>query len=146
MNGLWMDQTVLAEVRERDRDSCRFCGDCQVAVHHIVYRSHGGPDEPWNLISLCRTHHDWVHRINFPKWYLHLMARTGLMAKQLFWTLQDEPLGWGDLQAQSCLSCERRDEAGLCELWEHDVDWDYRCDYWRCRPLPNDHDLNSNRS
>jgi hypothetical protein len=25
--------------------------------HHIVYRSHRGPDEPWNLTTLCAWHH-----------------------------------------------------------------------------------------
>jgi hypothetical protein len=26
-------------------------------VHHIVYRSHGGSDDPSNLTSLCPFHH-----------------------------------------------------------------------------------------
>ena len=25
--------------------------------HHIVFRSHGGPDEPWNRTTLCAFHH-----------------------------------------------------------------------------------------
>jgi hypothetical protein len=31
-------------------------------VHHIVFRSRGGGDEPENLISICRQHHALVHR------------------------------------------------------------------------------------
>ena len=31
-------------------------------VHHIVFRSRGGSDEPGNLICLCRMHHALVHR------------------------------------------------------------------------------------
>ncbi|MHB2019586.1 MAG: HNH endonuclease, partial [Candidatus Xenobia bacterium] len=26
-------------------------------AHHIIYKSHGGPDAPWNRISLCLVHH-----------------------------------------------------------------------------------------
>jgi hypothetical protein len=26
-------------------------------VHHVVYRSHGGSDDGWNLVTLCRFHH-----------------------------------------------------------------------------------------
>ena len=26
-------------------------------VHHVVYRSRGGPDHGWNLVTLCRFHH-----------------------------------------------------------------------------------------
>lgn len=26
-------------------------------VHHVVYRSRGGPDDGWNLVTLCRFHH-----------------------------------------------------------------------------------------
>ena len=29
--------------------------------HHIVRRSQGGTDSPFNLVTLCRAHHDWVH-------------------------------------------------------------------------------------
>ena len=25
--------------------------------HHIEYRSHGGPDDPWNRTALCAAHH-----------------------------------------------------------------------------------------
>jgi hypothetical protein len=25
--------------------------------HHIVYRSHAGPDDAWNLTTLCAWHH-----------------------------------------------------------------------------------------
>lgn len=30
-------------------------------MHHILYRSQGGPGEDRNLISLCRTHHAACH-------------------------------------------------------------------------------------
>lgn len=29
--------------------------------HHILRRSQGGSNDPENLVTLCRAHHDWVH-------------------------------------------------------------------------------------
>lgn len=29
--------------------------------HHVLRRSQGGLDEASNLVTLCRSHHDWVH-------------------------------------------------------------------------------------
>lgn len=46
----------------RDCNKCVFCGTRDALhVHHIVYRSQGGEDEPSNLIVLCAEHHDKVH-------------------------------------------------------------------------------------
>jgi hypothetical protein len=33
------------------------CTSREIEVHHIVYRSHGGTDDPTNLTSLCPFHH-----------------------------------------------------------------------------------------
>lgn len=49
-------------IRKRDRDRCRRCGTgFDLHVHHIIYRSQGGPDEDSNLITLCQSCHDKVH-------------------------------------------------------------------------------------
>lgn len=56
-----MDLALRKEVRQRDGDHCRFCGVVGQQVHHIVYRSSGGPDEPSNLILLCAECHAIVH-------------------------------------------------------------------------------------
>ena len=48
------------EVFERDRWWCTApaCSTRRnLHRHHIVYRSHRGPDEPWNLTTLCAWHH-----------------------------------------------------------------------------------------
>jgi hypothetical protein len=48
------------EVFERDRWSCSVPGCTarrNLHGHHIVFRSHGGPDEPWNVTTLCVWHH-----------------------------------------------------------------------------------------
>jgi hypothetical protein len=48
------------EVFERDRWQCT-APACSARRnlhrHHIVYRSHEGPDDPWNLTTLCAWHH-----------------------------------------------------------------------------------------
>ena len=47
----------------RDRWKCRSCGFRQnLSVHHIVFRSKGGPDEDWNLCTLCDGCHDGIHK------------------------------------------------------------------------------------
>ncbi len=45
---------------ERDGWRCRVPGCSSrrnLQVHHVIYRSHGGPDEDENLAVLCATHH-----------------------------------------------------------------------------------------
>jgi len=46
-----------------DKFKCRVwgCGSINsVEVHHIIPRGKQGPDELWNLITLCNHHHDLV--------------------------------------------------------------------------------------
>jgi len=49
---------------DRDGWQCRVPG-CRaygpLHLHHIVFRSHGGGDEPENLVSLCDFHHKALH-------------------------------------------------------------------------------------
>lgn len=53
----------LAQVRERDGDRCARCGSPHdLHVHHRVRRSQLGRDSWVNLITLCATCHEWVHR------------------------------------------------------------------------------------
>jgi hypothetical protein len=56
---LWERNTVQKRVLARDRGHCQVpgCSRAAVQVHHIQYRSHGGADEPANLVSLCAAHH-----------------------------------------------------------------------------------------
>ncbi len=49
-------------IRTRDGARCRFCGSSDsIEIHHIIYRSQGGGDVEWNLISLCHDHHREMH-------------------------------------------------------------------------------------
>jgi len=51
--------SVQKEVLERDDGLCRAPGCSRAAahVHHVVYRSAGGTDDPGNLVSLCAAQH-----------------------------------------------------------------------------------------
>jgi 5-methylcytosine-specific restriction endonuclease McrA len=66
--------TVRSAVLERDRHRCRY-GGCTdgLDVHHITYRSEGVDHQAQNLITLCRKHHDLVHR-DKPLWQPLLRA------------------------------------------------------------------------
>ena len=52
-------------VKRRDRNRCRVPGcrnHCNLDVHHLWFWLHGGPNELWNLITLCEAHHMALHR------------------------------------------------------------------------------------
>jgi hypothetical protein len=51
--------TRSREVRERDGGHCQVPGCSRAATHahHVDFRSHGGGDEPENLVGLCAFHH-----------------------------------------------------------------------------------------
>ena len=67
----WMYQKGLkfgfantkAFILNRDKYTCQYCKtkQCTLEVHHIVFRSNGGSDEPDNLITLCRNCHRELH-------------------------------------------------------------------------------------
>src|SRR5262245_51463881 len=41
-------------VRRRDNARCRWCGAVdELNIHHVRYRSEGGPDNQRNLMTLC---------------------------------------------------------------------------------------------
>lgn len=63
-NQLKKDSSVpKARVLRRDRAACCICGfDVLVEVHHIKPRRENGPDEEWNLITLCPNHHTMADR------------------------------------------------------------------------------------
>ena len=49
---------------ERDEYTCQHCKvtKTQLHVHHIIYRSKGGSNDETNLITLCKTCHEAVHK------------------------------------------------------------------------------------
>ena len=54
--------TCRDRVKKRDHGRCRWCGtDQEIQIHHVRYRSEGGPDTPKNLISICANCHAMAH-------------------------------------------------------------------------------------
>lgn len=49
----------------------------QLDMHHIIYRSQGGPNFQWNKIKLCRSCHSKVHKSNKRKWQRRLLDILG---------------------------------------------------------------------
>ena len=49
-------------VDQRDHGVCRYCTNRGGDRHHLTFRSHGGPHTTANLVTLCRSCHDLVHR------------------------------------------------------------------------------------
>ncbi|HYG69033.1 MAG TPA: HNH endonuclease signature motif containing protein, partial [Anaeromyxobacteraceae bacterium] len=52
-------KTRSQKIRERDLGRCQApgCSRWAVHAHHIIPRSQGGTDDPWNLVALCGCHH-----------------------------------------------------------------------------------------
>lgn len=59
---------LRVEVIERDRRRCRWCGQhgekVGIDVHHIRYRRGDIDDHLGNLISLCRSCHNFAHGLH----------------------------------------------------------------------------------
>lgn len=74
LNNKWLYQrgvnygfaNTKAYVLSRDSHTCQHCKgknkDSKLEVHHIIFRRNGGSDEESNLITLCKTCHDKLHR------------------------------------------------------------------------------------
>lgn len=53
---------LCVAILKRDGYKCRSCGARQgLSVHHIIFRSDEGPDESWNLLTLCIGCHTGIH-------------------------------------------------------------------------------------
>ena len=59
-------QNTHEYVLYRDNYICQLCKgkhkDSKLEVHHIIFRSKGGSDDESNLITLCKTCHDKLHK------------------------------------------------------------------------------------
>ncbi len=56
------------QVLDRDGWKCQFCGAREnLDIHHLTFRSHSGPNEEENLITLCRQCHAHLHSGTRPR-------------------------------------------------------------------------------
>jgi len=60
---LW--NTIRKKCLKRDNYRCVYCGEKAEVVHHIISYSKCQTHEFCNLISLCKLHHEQVHRSKF---------------------------------------------------------------------------------
>ena len=58
-------QELRRQVLQRDGYTCQHCKgkskDKRLHCHHIIFKEHGGSDNPENLIVMCKTCHDSLH-------------------------------------------------------------------------------------
>lgn len=59
---------------------CAICGETEeLHHHHIVPVIRGGSDEETNMITLCVTHHAWIHGLKPSMWNNHSsLVKAGL--------------------------------------------------------------------
>lgn len=65
---LRISKLVREAVIERDLGICQISGQQASEIHHIVYKSYGGNNTAYNLISLSRKVHEQVHA-DGKKWF-----------------------------------------------------------------------------
>lgn len=90
-----------------------------VEVHHIVFRSQGGPHEEWNLIALCKLCHMRAHGTHQPT--LH---RDDLLAMV-------ENGVYGDRRIKSCRTCLNRSKDFVCSVTDELVSPLHVCPSWQ---------------
>lgn len=60
--GAGLTKARRKSIYRRDGYACALCGRADgLQIHHVVHRSQGGTDEPWNLITLCPMCHQLAH-------------------------------------------------------------------------------------
>jgi hypothetical protein len=62
-----IDLSTRRAVYRRDFFQCICCGATKyLQIHHVVPRSHGGGNDPTNLVTLCWHCHSLAHGDHFP--------------------------------------------------------------------------------
>lgn len=106
-------QALKAAVMERAKGRCEIRTHDHPAqdVHHVVPRSLGGPDVFWNLIAICRFHHDQVDEAFANGRLVIAPLGEGVFA----WQLVRKPGKWiADPFTLYAAECSRRLLASLC--------------------------------
>ena len=104
-----MDKQLSRNLRnivfERDSYTCILCTAAPTELHHVVPRSRGGNDSPYNLVSVCRVCHELLHGVKFAE--IEISTRE---IKQLALEyIQD--LYAGDFRAYGSLFLTKRDKS-----------------------------------
>lgn len=61
---------------------CFYCGDPAQSVDHVVARSHGGGDDPMNLVPVCRPCNGSKSAKSVEEWAAQIRAELGRVARK----------------------------------------------------------------
>ena len=126
-----MDNRLRADIFERDRFRCRGCAKPAEEVHHMIYRSQGGTDDPDNLVSLCRFCHQQAHGLHnakLPAWVLQAMVEYDKFRVCCgIWKFF--------IAKRNCLTCDLRSADYTCLITNEPVDKLHGCESWALRGL-----------
>lgn len=99
----YIPMDIRKAVYERD-ECCRWCGAQGQEVHHVIYRSQGGPDTLTNLVLLCNR--------------CHMRAHSSKQAFQPLLLMYLDLVGRGIKMTVPQIISKLRDEGELTELQE----------------------------
>jgi 5-methylcytosine-specific restriction endonuclease McrA len=85
-----LTRLIVEQCYIRDGWKCRHCNSRgPLHPHHIIYRSAGGPDELWNVITLCAfCHGEGIHKANLKIVEPADANRAVIMVRRLGWKPQ----------------------------------------------------------
>lgn len=67
---------------------CLVCQNPEIDLCHVKSKGSGGPDEEWNLMPLCREHHQEQHRVGIVTFYCrYFLVSTHMHLKG--WRLEE---------------------------------------------------------
>jgi len=126
-----MNNRLRANIFERDRFRCRGCAKSADEIHHMVFRSQGGSDDPSNLVAVCRNCHEQAHGRRggkLPAWVLQAMViydkfRVCCGIWKFF------------AMKRNCLTCDLRSADYQCLILNKPVLQLDGCDSWALRSL-----------
>jgi len=74
---------------------CVACGGPGTDRHHIKTRGNGGPDDDWNCVFLCRSHHVELHHRGQVRLYKANVRFAGAL-KEKGWFLDERKKLWNN--------------------------------------------------
>jgi hypothetical protein len=83
---------------------CVVCGESLIIhQHHFIPRSMGGGDEDTNMLSLCPTHHYWLHKMMYSNTNRKKVEKVKqTLSKEELQKLQEEGVEFAKKQGVKC--------------------------------------------
>jgi 5-methylcytosine-specific restriction endonuclease McrA len=138
-------ENTRLSVLDRDSYKCQICGkkNCQLEVHHKVFRSNGGSDEHENLITLCHECHDKIHKGKLdPKWrgkksVLKHATQMNSIRIQLLKHYPDaiETFGYVTFANRHALNVEKEHYIDACVIASGGNKFNIKCDLFQKRSV-----------